>query len=45
MPPYATAFVFLEEDYEDVDVPGWAMKLILEKETLEEEIKGENVWI
>lgn len=45
MPPYATAFVFLEEDYEDVDVPGWAMKLILEKETLEEEIKGEHAWI
>ena len=45
VPPYETAFVFLEEDYEDVDVPGWAMKLILEKEVLEEEIKGEHTWI
>lgn len=36
-PPYETAFVFLEEDYTDRKVPPWAMKLILEKETLEEE--------
>lgn len=36
-PPYETAFVFLEEDYTDRRVPPWAMKLILEKETLEEE--------
>lgn len=34
MPPYETAFVFLKEDYEDVDVPPWAMKLILEAEDL-----------
>lgn len=32
MPPYETAFLFLEEDYEDVDVPPWAMKLILEED-------------
>lgn len=32
MPSYETAFVFLKEDYEDVDVPPWAMKLILEEE-------------
>lgn len=32
MPAYETAFVFLKEDYEDVDVPPWAMKLILEEE-------------
>lgn len=31
-PPYETAFLFLKEDYEDVDVPSWAMKLILEEE-------------
>ena len=30
MPPYKTAFVFLEDNYRDVDVPPWAMKLILE---------------
>lgn len=28
-PPYQTAFVFVKEDYEDVRVPVWAMKLIL----------------
>lgn len=37
MPPYETAFVFLKEDYEDVDVPPWAMKLILEEEDLRTE--------
>ena len=36
-PPYDTAFVFLKEDYEDVSVPGWAMKLILSPEELEEQ--------
>ena len=29
MPAYKTAFVFVEEDYHDVDVPPWAIKLIL----------------
>lgn len=33
-PLYETAFVFLKEDYSDVDVPAWAMKLILEPEQL-----------
>jgi predicted metal-dependent peptidase len=33
-PPYATAFVFLSENYEDTEVPSWAMKLILEPEDL-----------
>lgn len=36
-PAYETAFVFMEEDYEDAQVPPWAMKLIIEKEQLEEE--------
>ncbi len=36
-PPWETAFVFMEEDYTDVDVPPWAIKLIIEKEDLEEE--------
>lgn len=36
-PPYDTAFVFMEEDYSDAAVPPWAMKLIIEKEVLEEE--------
>ncbi len=29
-PVYDTAFVFLKEDYRDVDVPPWAMKVILD---------------
>ena len=33
-PPYETAFVFMKEDYRDVDVPPWAIKLILEPESL-----------
>ncbi len=33
-PPYDTVFVFLKEDYEDMSVPGWAMKLILSSEEL-----------
>ena len=45
MPPYETAFVFMEEDYEDVDVPPWAMKIILEAEELEQDVKGEEAWI
>lgn len=36
-PSFDTAFVFMEEDYTDVSVPPWAMKLIIEKEMLEEE--------
>ena len=28
MPPYDTVFVFMREDYRDVDVPPWAMKLV-----------------
>jgi len=35
-PPYDTAFVFLKEDYCDVDVPPWAIKLIIDREELEE---------
>lgn len=34
-PPYQTAFAFVREDYEDVDVPAWAIKLILGEEDLE----------
>ena len=30
-PVYETAFVFMEEEYEDVDVPPWAIKIILEE--------------
>lgn len=34
MPAFDTVFVFLEEDYEEIQVPSWAMKLILEEEDL-----------
>lgn len=30
MPPYQTAFVFMKEDYNDAQVPAWALKLIVE---------------
>lgn len=36
-PAYQTAFVFMRKDYQDTDVPSWAMKLILEEKDLEEE--------
>ncbi len=29
VPDYQTAFVFLQEDYTDVDVPAWAIKLVV----------------
>lgn len=37
MPPYETAFVFMRESYEDVEVPAWAMKLVIEEEELRED--------
>ena len=36
-PLYETAFVFMKEDYRDIDVPVWAMKLIIEPEDLKNE--------
>lgn len=33
-PLYETAFVFMKEDYRDIDVPVWAMKLIIEPDDL-----------
>ncbi len=42
MPGYRTAFVFFEDDYRDVDVPAWAIRLILREEDIQ---KGENIWI
>ena len=37
-PEYDTAFVFMKEDYRDVDVPPWAIKLIIGEEDLRKEI-------
>jgi len=36
-PVYDTAFVFVKDQYTDISVPAWAMKLILEPEQLLEE--------
>lgn len=34
MPPYDTAFVFVDENYEIPEVPPWAIKLVLRKEDI-----------
>ena len=34
MPDYETAFVFIEEEYNNYDVPPWAIKLILRKDEI-----------
>ena len=33
-PDYETAFVFLDDDYNNYDVPPWAIKLVLQKEEI-----------
>ncbi len=38
-PLYETAFVFMKEDYRDIDVPVWAMKLMIEPEDLNQKEK------
>ncbi len=40
-PLYETAFVFFQEDYRDLDVPSWAMKLILTPEDLNGDVQEE----
>ena len=44
MPPYETAFVFMRDDYSDVDVPPWAIKIILGSEEfdVQKEMKAEE---
>ena len=34
MPEYQTAFVFLDEEYNNYDVPPWAIKLVLKQEEI-----------
>ncbi len=34
MPPYSTAFVFLQEEYNNLTVPPWAIKLILKNDEI-----------
>ncbi|MEY8354398.1 VWA-like domain-containing protein [Lachnospiraceae bacterium 54-53] len=41
MPAYDTAFVFMEDQYEDISVPGWAMKVVLTQEELE--VRGQEM--
>ncbi|MCD8082503.1 MAG: VWA-like domain-containing protein [Clostridiales bacterium] len=36
-PPYDTAFVFVKDQYTDISVPAWAIKLILEPDQIMEE--------
>ena len=38
-PDYDCAFVFLEDEFTDIRVPPWAMKVILEKEDISEEAR------
>jgi predicted metal-dependent peptidase len=33
-PDYETAFVFVDDDYNNYDVPPWAIKLILQKDEI-----------
>lgn len=42
-PAYDTAFVFMKDNYEDEQVPSWAMKLIIEPEDLEKNSKKNPV--
>lgn len=39
-PVYDAAFVFMEEDFSDALVPPWAIKLVIEKEELEEQARS-----
>ena len=34
MPPFQTAFVFMDEEQSQTDVPPWAMKIVLRSEML-----------
>jgi predicted metal-dependent peptidase len=42
-PPYDTAFVFMKDNYEDAQVPSWAIKLIIEPEELQKRVKKDDV--
>lgn len=34
MPPYQTAFVFIDDEYNNPDVPPWAVKVVLQKDEI-----------
>lgn len=42
MPPYETAFVFMREDYDDTQVPPWAIKIIIDEEELSNRYPVQN---
>ena len=35
MPRYETAFVLMQKEYEEIDVPAWAIKIYLDQEEME----------
>ena len=37
-PPYETAFIFVDDDEFEYQVPSWAMKLVLETSDITEEV-------
>ena len=37
MPPYDTAFILMQKDYQEVEVPPWAMKIYIQEEGAEHE--------
>lgn len=37
MPPYDTAFVLMQKDYQEVEVPPWAMKIYIQEEGADNE--------
>ena len=42
MPSYETAFIFMQEEYEDTQVPPWAIKLVIDAQDLEEGEQNEH---
>lgn len=42
MPSYETAFIFMQEEYEDTQVPPWAIKLVIDAQDLEEGEENEH---
>jgi len=37
MPSYDTAFILMQKDYQEVEVPPWAMKIYIQEEGAEYE--------
>lgn len=41
-PVYETAFIFIEDQYDDIDVPPYAMKMVITRDELLKEINDKN---